>query len=105
MAQFPFLDHVQVTRKVSAKITPVGLTAAQWELYSDMKGSAVAARALNTAFTKAVNAGKPPAEVRKLVEAKMEKYASNGACDTEPRWVLNSLMVHVFGESDAGEIW
>ena len=105
MAQFPFLDHVKVTRKVSAEISPVGLTANQWELYSSMKGSASVARILNNTFTKAVNSGKSPVEVRKAVEAKMEKYASNGACDTEPRWVLNSLMVHVFGESDAGECW
>jgi hypothetical protein len=75
----------------------VFLTAEDWCLFSGMRGAKKAAEKLNAAFYSAVDEGR---DVRASVEAVMEEYAYFGACDSEPRNVLEFLL-HAENPEDA----
>jgi hypothetical protein len=87
--------------KVSRKVENPGLTADEWDLYTHEPAlqarAEEAAYALNNAFTDAVNSGLDRNAVAIAVEKVMDKYANTGAYDTEPRYVLETLLKKVFG--------
>lgn len=72
--------------------------ANMWELYTVSMNCAEAARALNEAFTNAVNEGKSRQEVEKAVNEVQIKYREYGANDSEPHWHLEALLDATFGK-------
>lgn len=86
------------------------LTARGWQLYSDMKGSEVAADVLSAALSHEVNEArralrdepclserKLAAKVRDRMNELLNKYAKFGAADTEPSCVLVAELERAFG--------
>lgn len=74
------------------------LSANEWQLYSSMEGVKSVARDLNRRLKKLVNAkDSTRSVVEKEMMAFMYTYATYGAYDSEPRWVLMDIMDDVYG--------
>lgn len=100
-------DKVQesINNKVIIRrsIDPPVLTADDWELYMSKEGAEEAAVALNNALAEAVNAGMSGEEVESAMHGLMSRLSKFGAMDTEPRYVLTTLLRRIFGK-DYGDI-
>jgi hypothetical protein len=80
-----------------ATVEPLKLTADDWQLYTDRRRGEAAAD-LNREITTAINEGLNRDVVRTIAQTVMRKYADLGACDTEPRNVLEDVLDAVFGK-------
>lgn len=81
---------------VSNAKVKLSLTANQWQLY-DIAGVKAATRKINSGVAKALN--------KKDIEGAykvLENFREFGATDTEPRWVLQSIMEKMGLEDDYG---
>ena len=77
---------------VIKKQIEVNLTPEQWQLFTVSMDCRMAAACLNAAFELHFNYGKPKNEVRNVMNKVMDEFASFGAADTEPGWVLEDLL-------------
>lgn len=85
------------------KITKINVTAQEWQLYTASMGCSGAARALNSAFKKAVNAkGSTPESVQEEMDKVRAVYSKYGAYDTEPRYTMYDLIKKVYGRYPEG---
>jgi len=74
----------------------IPVDADSWELYSDMKGVGRAAKSLTSALKRAIKA-KDREQAIKIMGDALEKYASFGATDTEPRAVAECCLSEARG--------
>lgn len=86
--------------KITKQIEGLDYSAERWQLYDIKTGADGCARRLNDKFTELVNAGKD----RNAVEREMQDFMMQsenskfGSADSEPFYVLESLLRKVFGE-------
>lgn len=75
------------------------LSAAQWQLYTDLlPGVTAAADKLNEALRVSVNEGLPRWRCAQRVQLVMQAESAFGANDTGPRYILEDLLNEIFGE-------
>lgn len=86
--------------KIIKKIEGLDYSAERWQLFDGMRGADHCALRLNNKFTELVNEGKD----RNAVEREMQDFMMQpensklGAADSEPFYMLESLLRKVFGE-------
>ena len=78
-----------VTKRV---VMNIALTADQWQLFTASMKCGTAARALNSTFNDLSKRGATRDEFVTVMDAVMQKYSNYGACDSEPRWLLEDLL-------------
>ena len=88
---------VDYTRKTTAEVRSLDLTARDWQIFSTMEGADQVAENINRIFMEACNKGMSKEEVQNVMNRVMSHYMKYGTTDSEPRHVLSLLMSTVFG--------
>ncbi len=86
----------------TARIDSLQVSPDEWELFtrSYPEECRLAAAEMNDTLFESVNSGKTRREVEKRMGEVMRKHADLGACDTEPRWMLERLLNKIYGEEE-----
>jgi len=85
--------------KKKVVVESINLTADDWDLYSSMEGSNLAANTLNKMVM--IYANKYPLDKDKADEEitkVMEELKNYGAIDSEPRYVMRKILNFIYGE-------
>lgn len=86
------MQGIEIKRRVK-----LSLSAGEWQLYSSMPGAKKAARSLNAAVAKAINASADKRSGYQAACQAMVPFADFGAIDSEPRYVLQDIIDKVYG--------
>lgn len=77
-------------------VMTIALTPDQWQLYTASMDCTEAAKVLNNQFNHLSKRGAPRDEFESTMHKLMCEYSKFGACDSEPRWVLEDLLEEQF---------
>lgn len=80
------------------KNVQVNYDADDWDLYTETPGVDLAALSLNRCFEESVNKGLTRSEVESAMGRKMTEFRHFGCSDSEPEYVLQSLLNKTFGQ-------
>jgi len=82
--------------KTRTEIVSIDLNPDDWELYSATINCDRAAAGLNKMLMDSVNSGKSCDDVREAMQEEMKYFREYGADDSEPHYVLDSLLNIIF---------
>lgn len=86
-------NKIKVRRTVQ-----LSLSAEDWQLFTNSMDCRDAALGINTGVALAINGAETRREAEKGAFAVLSNYADFGAADSEPLWILEAVLDHVFGE-------